>query len=385
MKNILRMLITLLAIVMLTSLSAAVVLSQDMPENPTATQDPGDPDQVVYWVRYNSEAGAYEVADDAEGDPMSDWDASMAAEAGDDVTICFTPESEEYDFDLKVNPSMRNAAEAAGVELLVFNNAYPSTTQPLENADACVTREPDLIVSFNVFAELTDAIMAKYNAENIPVIAVDVTHAGSVFWGADNCATGRFAAEFAANWAEEHMWPEEEMVVLTGLDPAVGGAPACRNTAFTDYFKENYPGIPDENYFDVDMRTAELGPNAGALAATTDWLTANPDAKYIVATSINDDRAFGIASAMAQADRGDPTVDGVVIGKNADAIALDAIREGNSPLVGTVSFFPERYGDFIIPLALDILAGNAVPAINRVPHEVISIDNIDIYYPEEEE
>ncbi len=374
----------LLTIVILTSLSVSFVAGQDAPENPTMAQDPGDPDQEVRWVRYNSEAGAYELAADAEGDPITGWDASMAAEAMGDVTICFTPESEEFDFDLKVNPSMRNAAEAAGVELLVFNNAYPSTTQPLENADACVTREPDLVVSFNVFAELTEAIMSKYNEENIPVIAVDVTHAGSLFWGADNCVTGRLAAQFAADWATEHMWPEEEMVVLTGLDPAVGGAPACRNTAFTDFFKENMPGIPDENYFDVDMRTAELGPNAGALAATTDWLTANPDAKYIVATSINDDRAFGIASAMAQADRGDPTVDGVVIGKNADAIALDAIREGNSPLVGTVSFFPERYGDFIIPLALDILAGNAVPSIVRVPHEVISIDNIDTYYPEEE-
>ena len=374
----------LLCIVLLTSLSATLVFSQDMSDNPTMDQDPGDPDQEVYWVRYNFETGAYEVADDAEGDPLTDWDASMAAGADGDVTICFTPESEEFDFDLKVNPSMRNAAEAAGVELLVFNNAYPSTMQPLENADACVTREPDLVVSFNVFAELTEAIMSKYNAENIPVVAVDVTHPGSVFWGADNCMTGRLAAAFAADWAAEHMWPEEEMVVLTGLDPAVGGAPACRNTAFTDYFKENMPAIPEENYFDVDMRTAELGPNAGALAATTDWLTANPDAKYIVATSINDDRAFGIASAMAQADRGDSTVDGVVIGKNADLIALEAIREGNSPLVGTVSFFPERYGNFMIPLALDILAGNAVPSINRVPHEVISIDNIDTYYPEEE-
>ena len=374
----------LLCIVLLTSLSATLVFSQDMSDNPTMDQDPGDPDQEVYWVRYNFETGAYEVAEDAEGDPLTDWDASMAAGADGDVTICFTPESEEFDFDLKVNPSMRNAAEAAGVELLVFNNAYPSTMQPLENADACVTREPDLVVSFNVFAELTEAIMSKYNAENIPVVAVDVTHPGSVFWGADNCMTGRLAAAFAADWATEYMWPEEEMVVLTGLDPAVGGAPACRNTAFTDYFKENMPAIPEENYFDVDMRTAELGPNAGALAATTDWLTANPDAKYIVATSINDDRAFGIASAMAQADRGDPTVDGVVIGKNADLIALEAIREGNSPLVGTVSFFPERYGNFMIPLALDILAGNAVPSINRVPHEVISIDNIDTYYPEEE-
>lgn len=384
MKKFYRVCSLLLTILILISFSAIPVLGQDAPENPTMTQDPGDPEQEVHWVRYNAEAGAYELADDAEGDPLTDWDASMAAEAGDDVTICFTPESEEFDFDLAVNPSMRNAAEAAGVELLVFNNAYPSTTQPLENADACVTREPDLVVSFNVFAELTEAIMAKYNAENIPVIAVDVTHPGSVFWGADNCMTGRLAAQFAADWAVEHMWPEEEMVVLTGLDPAVGGAPACRNTAFTDFFKENMPGIPDENYFDVDMRTAELGPNAGALAATTDWLTANPDAKYIVATSINDDRAFGIASAMAQADRGDSTVDGVVIGKNADLIALETIREGNSPLVGTVSFFPERYGNFIVPLALDILAGNAVPSIVRVPHEVISIDNIDTYYPEEE-
>lgn len=239
---------------------------------------------------------------------MMDWDASRTAEAMGDVTICFTPESQEFDFDLKVNPSMADAAQAAGVELLVFNIAYSSFTQPLENADACVTREPDLAVSFKVFAELTEAIMSKYNAENIPVIAVDVTHPGSVFWGADNYATGRYAAEFAAAWAEDHMWPEEETIVLTGPNPAVGGAPACRNTAFTDFFKENYPAIPQGNYFDVDMRTAELGANAGALAATTDWLTANPDAKYAFATSINDDRAFGIASVMSQADRGDPTV-----------------------------------------------------------------------------
>ena len=384
MTKFFRIFSLLLSIAVLTSLSVFYVFGQEASGNPTMDQDPGDSAQEVHWVRYNTEDGAYELAADAEGDPLTDWDASMAAEAMGDVTICFTPESEEFDFDLKVNPSMRNAAEAAGVELLVFNNAYPSTTQPLANADACVTREPDLVVSFNVFAELTEAIMSKYNEVKIPVIAVDVTHPGSVFWGADNCMTGRLAAQFAADWAVEQMWPEEEMVVLTGLDPAVGGAPACRNTAFTDYFKENMPAIPDENYFDVDMRTAELGPNAGALAATTDWLTANPNAKYIVATSINDDRAFGIASAMSQADRGDPTVDGVVIGKNADAIALDAIREGNSPLVGTVSFFPERYGDFMIPLALDVIAGNAVPSIVRVPHEVISIDNIDTYYPEEE-
>jgi ribose transport system substrate-binding protein len=275
---------------------------------------------------------------------------------------------------------MRKYAEEYGVELLLFNNAYPSTSQPLANADACVTAGADLAISFNVFEEISPAIMEKYNAVKIPVIAVDVRHPGAIFWGADNCVTGRLAGEFALKWAKDHNWPEEEINVFVGSDPAVGGAPVCRQTAFVETIKEAMPGIPAENYFDVDMRTAELGVTAGALAATTDWLTAHPDAKYILATTINDDRAVGIANAMIQAGRGDPTVDGIVIGKNADETGLAAVRRPDTPYVGTVAFFGQRYGEFLIPLALDILDGKPVPSIVSVPHEVITKENIDVYY-----
>src|SRR5690606_870616 len=146
-----------------------------------------------------------------------------------------TAESEQFDWDVVlVNPSMRRAAEAHGVELLLLNNEYPSTSKPIENAETCVQRGADVVISFNVFSEIAPAIMNKYNEAKIPVVAVDVAHPGSVFYGADNCRTGELAGEFAVQWAKDNNWPLDQLQVIAGVDPAVGGAPACRNNGFID-------------------------------------------------------------------------------------------------------------------------------------------------------
>jgi ribose transport system substrate-binding protein len=350
-------------------------------ENPTLTQNPGDPSQERYWVKYNFDTGAFEVDPTVTADPRS-WKPNLR-QAPEGTVICFTAESEEFAWDtVYVNPSMDEAGKKTGAKILRFNNAYPSTSQPLANADACVTAGAKGVVSFNVFEELSPAIMEKYNANKMPTVAIDVVHPGSIFFGADNCRTGELAAEFGMQWAKEHNWPENEMYVVTGSDPAVGGAPTCRQTAFVDKLKKDMPNIPAANYFDVDMRTATEGVTAGALSAMTDWLTAHPDAKYILSTTINDDRAVGIANAMTQAGRGDPTVDGIVIGKNADEAGLAAVRRPDTPYVGTVAFFGQLYGEWATGLMLDILEGKPVPSIVSVPHEVITKDNIDKWFPE---
>jgi ribose transport system substrate-binding protein len=352
-------------------------------ENPTLDQDPGNPAQERHWVTYDFDAGAYRIAEGVTDDVRS-WSRANAAKAEEGTLVCFTAESEQFDWDVVlVNPSMRRAAEAHGVELLLLNNEYPSTSKPIENAETCVQRGADVVISFNVFSEIAPAIMNKYNEAKIPVVAVDVAHPGSVFYGADNCRTGELAGEFAVQWAKDNNWPLDQLQVIAGVDPAVGGAPACRNTGFIDAVKAALPDLPAGNYHNLDLRSGELGPLAGAIAATTDWMTANPGAKYIIATSINDDRAYGMAQAMTQAGRGDSKVDGIVIGKNGEKIALDAVRADNTPLVGSVSFFGERYGDDLVALALDVLAGKPVPSIVSVGHEVVSKANIDALYPAE--
>jgi len=46
-----------------------------------------------------------------------------------------------------------------------------------------------------------------------------------------------------------------------------------------------------------------------------------------------------------------------------------------------VAYFPERYGEELIALALDILAGRPTPSAKFVKHQVITPANLDHFYP----
>jgi ribose transport system substrate-binding protein len=45
------------------------------------------------------------------------------------------------------------------------------------------------------------------------------------------------------------------------------------------------------------------------------------------------------------------------------------------------SYFPEKYGDRIIAIAMDILNGKAVPPAVFTSHQLITRENVDHYYP----
>jgi ribose transport system substrate-binding protein len=51
----------------------------------------------------------------------------------------------------------------------------------------------------------------------------------------------------------------------------------------------------------------------------------------------------------------------VVVSQGADRLMLKEMSRPGSPVIGAVTFAPERYGERIIPLALDILAGKEAP------------------------
>jgi ribose transport system substrate-binding protein len=53
----------------------------------------------------------------------------------------------------------------------------------------------------------------------------------------------------------------------------------------------------------------------------------------------------------------------------------------NSCLIGSVGFFPEKYGEQIIPLVLKILAGEAVPPMVHIQHVFLNAKNLADYYP----
>ena len=70
----------------------------------------------------------------------------------------------------------------------------------------------------------------------------------------------------------------------------------------------------------------------------------------------------------------------IIITLGVDDLGKSQIREGSSD--AGIAFFPEHYGEYVIPAALTMLEGKAVPPFIYIENEVITLDNIDKWYPQ---
>ena len=57
------------------------------------------------------------------------------------------------------------------------------------------------------------------------------------------------------------------------------------------------------------------------------------------------------------------------------------MRTPNTRLIACVAYFPEKYGDGLLNLALDLLSRKAVPPAVFTSHQIITPDNVDHFYP----
>jgi ribose transport system substrate-binding protein len=85
-----------------------------------------------------------------------------------------------------------------------------------------------------------------------------------------------------------------------------------------------------------------------------------------------------LARALQEAGRSDACA---IVGQNAEPDARAELRTAASPLIGSVGFFPERYGAAVICLAIDLLGRRSVPPAIFVKHQLITRDNVDQLYP----
>jgi ribose transport system substrate-binding protein len=111
----------------------------------------------------------------------------------------------------------------------------------------------------------------------------------------------------------------------------------------------------------------------------TDVLATIPDAQNCVLTSINAQTMSGILSAIQTAGRWDPEK-WVVITQGADETANQQIVDGL--VKASIAYFPERYGEYLVPASIALMKGEVVPPFMYVENVVISMDNMKDYYPE---
>src|SRR5262249_58911541 len=92
----------------------------------------------------------------------------------------------------------------------------------------------------------------------------------------------------------------DDVTIFNGFNPGEGDAANQRIAGFNDGVQEVCGPIPADR---IKAEIFDAGTTEQALTKTTDWLTANPGASFMLSTSIDDARSAGIAKAMAQNGR----------------------------------------------------------------------------------
>jgi ribose transport system substrate-binding protein len=126
----------------------------------------------------------------------------------------------------------------------------------------------------------------------------------------------------------------------------------------------------------IVVRRDGKGSEEGGYQATMRVLRSLSPRKRILIAAANDSTALGALRAVQEC--GHERFAAIVgQGFNPDPFLEDTIRRPGSPLIGTVGYFPERYGSKIMPAVLRWLNNEQVPPAIHTDHVLVTRANID--------
>jgi len=286
--------------------------------------------------------------------------------------IGYAAQGQDSSFPAEVLAGLRRAAEREEVELIVVNNRYQPKVA-LRNVEQLVRERVDLVVEFQTDEAIAPAIAARYLEANIPFIAIDIPHPGATYFGANNYQAGLLAGRHLGQWDRLRWGGKVEEVILLELARA-GSLVHARMSGILAGLKET-------------LRDALEGCRVVSLDGDGQFATSlervrrhlrQSKAGYVLVGAANDPSALGAARAFQEAGRAATCA---IVGQNAEPDARDELRQPRTPLVASVGFFPERYGDALIKLAFDILAHRRTPPAVFVRHQIVTAENVDHLYP----
>jgi ribose transport system substrate-binding protein len=285
--------------------------------------------------------------------------------------IGYASQGQPSSFPREVQAGLIQAARDADVELVIADNRYDPKVA-LRSADQLIREEVDLVIEFQTNESIAPAIAAKYLEAGIPIIAIDVPHPGATFFGANNYEAGLIGGRHLGRWAAKHWHGTVDEVLLIELVRA-GSVPQARMRGTLAGIHDVLP-LPDSCrilHLDGD---GQFGP---ALHCVRRHLRLSR-AKHFLVGAANDPSALGALRAFQEIGR---ALDCAVVGHNAEPEGRAELREEGTRLIGSVAYFPERYGPSLIRLALEILEAKRAPSAVFIKHQLITPENVDHYYP----
>ncbi len=356
--------LTALVAVACTNPAAAPTTSVAPPASQPAASEPAASEPAA------SEPTASEPA--ASEPAASEPAASEPAASGDaeSFKIGYISLGDSVPFVKLVSDGIREAAEDAGQELL-FCDSEIDAAKALACAQNLAVQGAQGVLNFQVFQDSSPEICTAYG--DVPTIAIDIVQdpCQIAFMGANNREAGRMAGAVIGEFAETE-WDCDFTAYVSLESTAAGAANTDRMGGYRDGFTE-FCEIPEdkERILDGADRTDP------ALEQMTNLLGALPGERIIV-VAINED---GILGAIGAANTLGRQTDLYYSGQGTDPSIWKDIA-CNPNYIASTAYFPERYGELLIPNMIAALQGEEIPEEIFTEHVIVTSENIREVYPE---
>jgi ribose transport system substrate-binding protein len=290
---------------------------------------------------------------------------------GRNLKLGYAAETSEFAFARAVTESIERAVARERISLITVNNRY-STKIALRNAELLIHEKVALVMEFQIDEIAAPIISSKFHEAGIPIIAIEIPHPGAIYYGADNYRAGLIGGRYLGRWARENWGGRVDDVILLEV-PRAGPLPQSRIAGALQGLKEVLPAVKSTKMFRLNCN----GQFGRSLNLVRNHLRGRETQRSLVA-AINDPSAIGALRAFEEAGRAENCA---VMGQNASLEARAEMRRPGSRLVGSVAYFPEKYGEGLIRLALEVIHKKHVGPAVFVEHKLVTRENVDRLYP----
>ena len=276
-------------------------------------------------------------------------------------------------FFASVEGSIVRNAEAAGVELVIADNKLDGATA-LSNADTFLRRNVDYVIEFQTDHNFGAQIMDRMDAAKVGVVAIDIPMPRSTFFGVNNPRAGFMGGAYLAQAARAKFGADaaQKGFLIIGELPQSGPVPWMRTNGQREGFLRSMPGFSEDRVILFDTKNTR----DESFSQMSNILGRIPPDAPILMTAINDESTGGMVAAVKARGRADMALAVGLGGSEPEEL----LREGL--IAASVGSFPERYGNYLIPIGLMRLAGQPLPPSVLVSHVMITPANVCEYYPE---
>jgi ribose transport system substrate-binding protein len=279
----------------------------------------------------------------------------------------YASQGEDASFSQEWSISIMCKAADERIDLLTLNNGFDPEIA-LRNVDVFIKEKVHLAIEHQFNEQIAPIISSKLLDAGIPLIAMGTAHPGATYYGGNNYGAGLIGGRYLGRWAKR-IWREPDELVLLELSMA-GPLLQSRLAGVEVGVKELFPNLPVLHL----KGTAQFGDTLDLVRKHVQ----HTRARRILIGAVNDPCALGALRAFEEAGLPENCA---VMGQGGSAEGRAELRRPGTRLVGSVAFFPEKYGQHIISLALDILNKRLVPPAVFVDHQLLTPANVDHFYP----